>query len=74
MAETSTLLMCRMGNCTEGSNPSSSATCMFNTFRSLPLNSYNPFIYNGYIDLIPGMSIEVLLIPTNISGYNTGYK
>ena len=26
MAETSTLLMCRMGNCTEGSNPSSSAS------------------------------------------------
>ena len=35
-----------------GSNPSPSATCMFNTFRSLPLNSYNPFIYNGNLDLM----------------------
>jgi len=33
VAETSTLLMCRMGNCTEGSNPSSSAKLLFVAFR-----------------------------------------
>ncbi len=35
-----------------GSNPSPSATFKFNNFLSLPLNSYNPFIYNGNMDLM----------------------
>ena len=66
--------MCRTRKCTEGSNPSPSATPKFFNILLHPKKAYQPshklvkFFYS------PIKSYNFLLIITIKRGYNSGYK
>ena len=75
MAETSTLLMCRMRKCTEGSNPSSSAINPSRVLQHHPQNSL-PDLANArvFLKLPPKLSKTFRLHPRLFDGIIGGTK